>query len=133
MANIRAIHSVGNSIVTYLRNTYPDIAGGAAMPDCDFALLSMAELATPPDANNRLALSLYRITVNEHMRQQRPDRTSAEQPAPLGLDLHFLLSAWVARRPTSSCRWPGRCASSTCTRSWMPRRCRPRPAGRPTR
>ena len=94
MANIRAIHSVGNSIVTYLRNTYPDIAGGAAMPDCDFALLSMAELATPPDANNRLALSLYRITVNEHMRQQRPDRTSAEQPAPLGLDLHFLLSAW---------------------------------------
>ena len=94
MANIRAIHSVGNSIVTYLRNTYPELAGGAAMPACDFALLSMAELAAPPDESTRLSLALYRITVNEHQRQQRPDRQSAGQPPPLGLDLHFLLSAW---------------------------------------
>lgn len=94
MANIRAIHSVGNSIVTYLRNTYPATAGGAAMPACDFALLSMAELAAPPDESTRLSLALYRITVNEHQRQQRPDRQSTEQPPPLGLDLHFLLSAW---------------------------------------
>lgn len=94
MANLRAIHSVGNSIVTYLRNTYPAAAGGAAMPGCDFALLSLAELEAPPDGATRLSLLLYRVTVNEHMRQQRPDRLSSEQPAPLGLDLHFLLSAW---------------------------------------
>lgn len=94
MANIRAIHSVGNSIVTYLRNTYPEAAGGAAMPACGFALLSMAEMAAPPDVGTRLSLALYRVTVNEHQRQQRPDRLSTAQPAPLGLDLHFLLTAW---------------------------------------
>lgn len=94
MANIRAIHSVGNSIATYLRNTYPATVGGAAMPGCEFALMSSAELTAPPDDSTRLVLYLYRITVNEHMRQHRPDRLSHEQPAPLGLDLHYLLVAW---------------------------------------
>jgi hypothetical protein len=45
MANIQAIHSVGQSLVTYLRNTYPAEVAGQAMPDCDFALLSSGELA----------------------------------------------------------------------------------------
>ncbi len=94
MANIRAIHSVGNSIATYLRNTYPATVGGSAMPGCEFALMSSAELAAVPDDATRLSLYLYRVTVNEHQRQQRPDRLSGEQPAPLGLDLHYLLSAW---------------------------------------
>jgi len=95
MANIQAIHSVGNSIVTYLRNTYPAEEAGLAMPDCEFALMSSGELADRPDDRTRLTLYLYRVTVNEHLRQQRPDRMSPEQQAPLGLDLHFLLTAWA--------------------------------------
>jgi len=96
MANIQAIHSVGNSIVTYLRNTYPAEVAGQAMPDCDFALLSSGELAGTLEDTTRLTLYLYRVTVNEHLRQQRPDRMSSEQQAPLGLDLHFLLTAWAS-------------------------------------
>lgn len=95
MANIQAVHSVGHSIVTFLRNTYPADVGGQAMPECSFALLSSGELADAPDDTTRLTLYLYRVTVNEHLRQLRPDRMSAEQQAPLGLDLHFLLTAWA--------------------------------------
>ncbi|KQU77072.1 MULTISPECIES: DUF4255 domain-containing protein [unclassified Rhizobacter] len=95
MANIQAIHSVGHSIVTYLRNTYPATVGALPMPGCGFALLSSGELEAPPDDTVRLTLYLYRVTVNEHQRQQRPDRMSPDQLAPLGLDLHFLLTAWA--------------------------------------
>lgn len=92
MANVAAIHSVGNSIVTYLRNTYPQEVAGQAMPDCAFELVSSGELAEPNQNGNRLALYLYRVTVNEHCRQQRH---TPGQPVPaLGLDLHYLLMAW---------------------------------------
>jgi hypothetical protein len=95
MANIQAIHSVGHSIVTFLRNTYPAEVAGQAMPACTFALLSSGEINDTADDTTRLSLYLYRVTVNEHLRQHRPDRMPAEQQAPLGLDLHFLLTAWA--------------------------------------
>ncbi len=96
MANVRAVHSVGQSIVTYLRNTYPNNLGGSPMPACEFALMSSGELADAVEEGTRISLYLYRITVNEHNRQQRPDRMTPEQQAPLGLDLHYLLTAWSA-------------------------------------
>lgn len=92
MANVLAIHSVGNSIVTFLRNTYPQTVNGQEMPDCGFDLLSSGELADSSQSGNRLALYLYRVTVNEHCRQLRHN---PGQPLPaLGLDLHYLLMAW---------------------------------------
>ena len=36
MANVLAPHSVGNSIVTYLRNSYPQQVAGITMPTCSF-------------------------------------------------------------------------------------------------
>jgi hypothetical protein len=95
MANIQAIHSVGHSIVTYLRNTYPATVGAQAMPTCDFALVSSGELALPIEDDTRVTLYPYRVTVNEHQRQQRPQPMSPQQQPPLGLDLHFLLTAWA--------------------------------------
>jgi hypothetical protein len=95
MANVLALHSVGHSIVTFLRNTYPGAAGVPALPGCDFALFSSGQLAGPLDGETRVSLYLYRVTVNEHQRQQRPPAMSPEQQAPLGLDLHFLLTAWA--------------------------------------
>jgi len=92
MSNVFAIHSVGSSIVTFLRNTYPQTVDGRAMPDCGFDLVSSGELAEPDQGGNRLALYLYRVTVNEHCRQQRHG-TQGQVP-PLGLDLHYLLMAW---------------------------------------
>lgn len=88
MANVRAVYSVGNSIVTFLRNTYPE-----SMPACGFELVSSGQLAGEIEETTRVTLYLYRVTVNEHGRGQR---RSGSERAPLGLDLHYLLSAWAA-------------------------------------
>ena len=95
MANVFAIHSVGNSIVTYLRNSYPQALAGLEMPDCAFELVSSGELAGQPGDATRVTLYLYRITVNEHSRQVHAASASTARPTPVGLDLHFLMSAWA--------------------------------------
>jgi len=95
MANVFAIHSVGNSIVTYLRNSYPRSLAGQDMPDCAFDLVSSGELAGEPGDATRITLYLYRVTVNEHSRQIQATAGAAARPTPLGLDLHFLMSAWA--------------------------------------
>lgn len=94
MANVFGVHSVGSSIATFLRNTYPAEIGGRALPACDFDLLSAGQLAGDLEEGNRITLFLYRITVNEHSRQSTHLRTSDSRLAPLGLDLHYLMSAW---------------------------------------
>lgn len=98
MANVRAIHSVGTSIVTFLRNTYPPLLDGQAMPGCGFELLSSGQLAGPVDEATHIGLLLYRVTMNEHARQLRPTppMRGRTPPGPLSLDLHFLLTAWAA-------------------------------------
>lgn len=96
MANVFAIHSVGNSIVSYLRNAYPQQLGGADMPQCAFELVSSGQLAGEIDETTRVTLYLYRITVNEHSRQGRRAGVPSSAHAALHLDLHFLLTAWAA-------------------------------------
>jgi hypothetical protein len=96
MANVFAVHSVGGSIVTFLRNTYPTEIAGRAMPACGFELTSSGQLAGEIDDTTRITLYLYRVTVNEHSRQTRPARAPADGFVPLGLDLHYLLTAWAA-------------------------------------
>ena len=95
MANVYAIHSVGSSIMTFLRNTYPKQLAGQTMPACKFQLVSSSQLAVDLDEGTHLTFFLYRITVNEHSRQTRPSSASSESFVPLGLDLHYLLSAWA--------------------------------------
>jgi ABC-type uncharacterized transport system substrate-binding protein len=51
MVNVLALHSVGNSIITYLRNTYPQQVAGIAMPACSFDLVSCSQLATTDGPN----------------------------------------------------------------------------------
>ncbi len=47
------------------------------------------------DTRARLTLFLYRVTMNEHLRNggrlSQPDAT----PSPLSLDLHYLLTVWA--------------------------------------
>ena len=70
MANVLALHSVGNSIVTYLRNSYPQQVAGITMPTCSFDLMSFAQLASnTEEATTRITLLLYRVTVDEHARE----------------------------------------------------------------
>lgn len=95
MANVFAIHSVGHSIVTFLRNTYPQTTDGEDMPACSFELMSSGELAAPLDDSTRLTLYLYAVTHSEHA--HAPSRPTAAQSPVLGLELHYLLSAWGAK------------------------------------
>jgi hypothetical protein len=95
MANVLALHSVGNSIVTYLRNSYPQQVAGITMPTCSFELMSFAQLAdNTEEATTRITLLLYRVTVDEHARQIRASNRVADGPAPLSLDLHYMVTAW---------------------------------------
>jgi hypothetical protein len=96
MANVLALHSVGNSIVTYLRNSYPQQVGGIAMPACSFELISCSQLASSADDATRITLLLYRVNVNEHARQTRAAARASDGPAPLPLDLHYMVTAWGA-------------------------------------
>ena len=72
MANVLAIHSVGNSIVTFLRNSYTQLRATTDLPQCTFDLVSSTQLADENNVATRIALLLYRVTVNEHVRQRRP-------------------------------------------------------------
>ncbi|MFW5397827.1 MAG: uncharacterized protein DUF4255 [Candidatus Accumulibacter regalis] len=94
MANVFAVHSVGSSIATFLRNTYPAEIGGRALPACDFELVSAGQLAGDGEERNRITLFLYRLSVNEHSRQSAHLRASDSRLVPLGLDLHYLMSSW---------------------------------------
>ncbi|MGA7981305.1 MAG: DUF4255 domain-containing protein [Chromatiaceae bacterium] len=95
MANLFAVHSVGSSIVTFLRNTYPQQIGGRNMPACTFELTSSGQLAGEIDETTRITLYLYRVTVNEHSRQSRRPAAPDDGFVPLGVDLHYLLTAWA--------------------------------------
>ncbi|GAC1634773.1 MAG: hypothetical protein NVS9B10_30920 [Nevskia sp.] len=96
MANVFAIHSVGSSIVTFLRNTYPQQIAGSNLPACSFELVSSGQLAGTIEDSAHITLYLYRITVNEYGRQMRRPGSPSNLAAPLGIDLHYLLSAWAA-------------------------------------
>jgi hypothetical protein len=89
MADFQAIHSVGSSVVTYLRNAYPD-----SLPSCEHTLISSGELAEDKDLPTTLSLYLYRLGINEHLRNRGPANGSAEARS-LSLDLHYLLTVWA--------------------------------------
>jgi hypothetical protein len=93
MADFRAIKSVGDSLVSYLKGTYPTVND---FPSCTPSLISSGELA---DENSvvepALTLYLYRIGVNEHLRNRGPVHGPSDARAPLSLDLHYLLTVWA--------------------------------------
>lgn len=91
MANFRAVYAVGESLRSYLRNTYP-----ANLPTIDIQLISSGQLAETEELNDTLTLMLYRITTNEHMRNvQQSNGFSQQRILPLVLDLHYLMTVWA--------------------------------------
>lgn len=93
MANVLAIHSVGTSLVTYLRNTYPSELRTAH--PCEFKLFASAEMGSTEERGTTLSLYLYRITMNEHVRNVRGTNDLVRVDAPMSVDLHFLLTVWA--------------------------------------
>ena len=97
MTNVFAIHSVGQSLVTYLTNTYPaELREGFG---CTFTLLSSADLAEDQIEPTKVSLYLYRVTMNEHLRSARRGLDAAPDGTPLSVDLHYLLTVWAKAAP----------------------------------
>lgn len=93
MPNVHAVHSVGHSLVTWLRNSYPrDLRD---VTECEFLLLSSGEMGAKEERGPAISLWLYRVTHNEHLRNapRRPDFNHLAPP--LHLDLHYLLTVWA--------------------------------------
>ena len=92
MANVFAVHSVCNSLATFLANTYPEPL--RTDHPCSFRVLSSGELAEKAEIDNTVSLYLYRVTPNEHLRNAERVR-DLHSATPMPLDLHFLLAAWA--------------------------------------
>lgn len=106
MAHLGAVHSVGESIVGQLSQAHqlqlqvelvlPE--ADRVLPDCTFEQLSSAQLANNFTPNgNQITLYLYRIGIDKHLRTAPDPRTPGQpESRPLGLELHFLMTAWAA-------------------------------------
>ncbi len=111
MANLNAIHAVGASLVTWLRNRYP--VELVATHDCSFRLLSSSELAALDESASgtaTCALYLHRVSHDGQTRHLRPAGLRSDTPPPVALALHYLvtviadaawhehvIAAWVVR------------------------------------
>lgn len=106
MANIYSINSVGSSIMQFLRNTYPQELRDAY--PCDFRIVSSGEMAeSTEDFNTSVTLYLYRIIINEHVRNAPAANQHGSNQVPLSVDLHFMLSIWAdsAAAEHTLCAW----------------------------
>jgi len=92
MANVFATHSVGNSLMTYLKNAYPEPL--RTDHPFDFKLISSGELSTGHDPQNTVTLFLFRITQNEYLRSRKISSDPPNANPPLSIDLHYLLTVW---------------------------------------
>jgi hypothetical protein len=97
MANILATYSVGNSLMTYLTNVYPDTLR-TKFP-FEFRVVSSGELADGPELRNTVSLFLYRVTMNEFVRTTVRPIDPLDTDPPLSIDLHFLLTVWADNAP----------------------------------
>src|SRR5215510_14950444 len=93
MSNVLAIHSVGQSLMTFLQNAYT--AELKAIHSCDFKLISTGELAKPENLETSVTLLLYRVTMNEHLRNTPRRNDLGGEEFPLSVDLHYLLTVWA--------------------------------------
>lgn len=105
MANIHSFHSVGDSIIKYLRNLYP--VSDENMPTCQFQLLSSGDLKVDMGDDTVLTIYIYRVTYNEFLRNSVVPKLSGKSIRPLSLDLHFMVTIWTdsAVAEHTICAW----------------------------
>src|ERR1044071_5923978 len=83
LANFRAIHSVGHSLATWLKNSFPtELAAGQTF---DIRLISSGEMNDADEPGPGVTLYLYRVTVNEHLRNAKNPNDPSGSRAPLSL------------------------------------------------
>ncbi len=106
MATLGAVHSVGESMIRHLIEAHQlqtkiEAAlplDSRTLPPATFEQVSSAQLSTNFAPNgNQLTLYLYRVGVDKHLRTAGDARTpSLTETRPLGLELHYLMTAWAA-------------------------------------
>ena len=91
--------------MTYLRNAYPQPL--RTDHPCDFRVISSGELADETDFGTTLLLYLYRVTINEHLRNRPLQHFPGDSRPPLSIDLHLMLSVWAesAVAEHTICAW----------------------------
>ena len=100
MANLLAIRSVGVSLATYLDHAYraTTFPGSITRPTCTFALTSIgnvtSQTSAPAEAGVRVAIFLYRASINHHLRNVGRAIEPGARPVPLSVDLRYLFSFW---------------------------------------
>lgn len=90
----------------FLRNAYPQNLREAH--PCDFRIVSSGELAEgTEDFNTTVSLYLYRVIMNEHVRNVASSNHIRGTSVPLSVDLHFMLSIWAdsASAEHTICAW----------------------------
>lgn len=99
MTNPRALHTVGASLTAYLKNSFE--AEGSTLTGVDTCPM---RLFSSRDFNSTkiehltlpvLSLYLFRVTVNEHLRNARRTKGTSGRDVPLPLDLHYLMTVWA--------------------------------------
>ncbi len=97
MSDALAIAAVTATLRRLLRKKLPEAIGGRVI---DVTAVNPAALATPDptDDHLRLNLYLYQLLPNAAWRNQAPPRSRPGEsaPAPLALDLYYLLTAYAA-------------------------------------
>ena len=87
MANVLAVHSVGNSLMTYLRNAYPKSLSDAI--PFDFKVTSTGELAEGTDPQHADASLVPHHSKRAPAHPHDTSDPTGANPA-LSIDLHYL-------------------------------------------
>jgi len=93
MSTIYSVHSVGDSLVTFLRNTYPEPL--RTEHPCEFRLISSGELEASSDMGTAVTLYLYRLDIDKHGRTNSPAHHLPRNRNPLSLCLYYIFIIWA--------------------------------------
>jgi len=93
MANIYSVYSVGDSLVSFLRNTYPDPL--RTEYPCEFRLLSSGELEENQEMRTAVTPYLYRLDIDKHTRNTPHHDHIKGVSRPLSLCLYYIFIIWA--------------------------------------
>ncbi|WP_437310836.1 DUF4255 domain-containing protein [Sorangium sp. So ce388] len=86
---------MGFSLARYLGNAYTEARRvDTGLPVCSFQLSSSGDMHKEPPGTATMSLYLYRVTMNQYLRNSVGANDSSDAKPPLALDLHYLLTAW---------------------------------------
>lgn len=106
MAQIGAVHAVGESLVRHLRGahglerttqaTLPEAR--RTLPECRFEQVSGAQLDGEwAPSENLVTFYLFRLGIDRNLRATGDQKTPRDPKSrPLSLELHYLVTAWAA-------------------------------------